>query len=59
MSSAHTPKSAGSALMIGKIALILRVAAGMRCQNKLSPLFLPLIECEIHRKFKKGGALNS
>ena len=45
--------------MIGKIALILRVAAGMRCQNKLSPLFLPLIECEIHRKFKKGGALNS
>jgi len=43
-SSAYTPKSAGSALMIGKIALIMIVAVGMRCQNKLSPLSLPLSE---------------
>ena len=35
-SSAYTPKSAGSALMIGKIALMMLVAVGMRCQNKLS-----------------------
>ena len=43
-SSAYTPKSAGSALMIGKIVLMMLVAVGMRCQNKLSPLCLPLIE---------------
>ena len=43
-SSAYTPKSSDSALMIGKIALMMLVAAGMRCRNKLSPLCLPLTE---------------
>jgi len=39
-----TPESAGSALMIGKIALMMLVAVGMSCQNKLSQWCLPLIE---------------
>jgi len=30
--------------MIGKIALMMLVAVGMRCQDELSPLCLPLIE---------------
>ena len=34
-SSAYTPKGAGSALVIGKIALIMLVAAGLHCQIKL------------------------
>ena len=43
-SSAYTPKSAGSALMTGKITLMMLVAVGMRCQNKIPSLCLPLIE---------------
>jgi len=43
-SPAYTPKSAGSAQVIGKIASMMLVVVGMRCQIKLSPLCLPLIE---------------
>ena len=56
-SSVYTPKGAGSALVIGKIALIMLIVVGVRCQIKNPPFFLSPPEGGLDLVTNRKGAI--